>query len=70
MRRPPDATATVVIVGGQLANVSDDFASCTVVARLHNRDGVANEEVGEPVAICRQPNQSWTTLWPKFLHYD
>ncbi len=69
-RRPPAATTTVVIVGGQLGNVSDDFASCTVVARLRNRDGVQNEEVGEPVAVCRQPGQSWTTLWPKFLHYD
>ncbi len=69
-RRPPAATTTVVLVGGQLARVRGDFASCRVLARLRNRDGVQNEEVGEPVAICRQPDQSWAALWPRFLHYD
>jgi 4-amino-4-deoxy-L-arabinose transferase-like glycosyltransferase len=69
-RRPPDTTTAVVIVGAELPRVRRDFASCTVIARLHNRDGVHNEEAGKPVAICRQPNQSWTTLWHAFLHYD
>jgi 4-amino-4-deoxy-L-arabinose transferase-like glycosyltransferase len=69
-RRPPDATTTAVIVGEQVAGARAHFASCTVVARLHNRYGVDTEEEGVPVAICRQPDRSWTALWPLFQHYD
>lgn len=68
-RRPPDSTTTVVIVGGQFADVRDDFATCEVRGRLHNRDDVDNEEVGEPVAVCRGPRAPWSRLWPRFQHY-
>ncbi|MEY9862684.1 4-amino-4-deoxy-L-arabinose transferase-like glycosyltransferase [Catenulispora sp. GAS73] len=69
-RRPPQDTTTAVIVGGQLDHVSTYFAECTVVAHLHNRYGVDNEERGQPVAICRKPVADWATLWPAFQHYD
>jgi 4-amino-4-deoxy-L-arabinose transferase-like glycosyltransferase len=69
-RRPPQDTTIAVIVGSQLPRVSKYFAECVVVARLHNRYGVDNEEQNKPVAICRNPVEGWATLWPVFMHYD
>jgi hypothetical protein len=40
------------------------------MGRLHNRAGVDNEEVGEPVAVCRGPRLPWPAMWPHFQHYD
>lgn len=68
--RPPDGTTTAVVVGGQLPTARRHFASCTVAARLRNREDVDNEERDEPVAICRGPKQAWNELWPSFQHYD
>ncbi|GIH14419.1 glycosyltransferase family 39 protein [Rugosimonospora africana] len=69
-RRPPEATTTVVLIGGAVDGAGDHFASCAIADRLHNRYGVDNEEEDEPVAICREPAQSWSVLWPMFQHYD
>ncbi|MDQ2956982.1 MAG: glycosyltransferase family 39 protein, partial [Actinomycetota bacterium] len=60
--RPPEGTSTAVIVGGQLADIHSEFASCMVVTQLHNRVGVDNEEVGEPVAVCHGPKLPWSVL--------
>ncbi|MEP6697189.1 MAG: glycosyltransferase family 39 protein [Pseudonocardiales bacterium] len=68
--RPPEVTRTVVIIGGQLPLAREHFASCTVAARLHNDANVDNEEQGEPVAVCREPEQRWPSLWQVFQHYD
>lgn len=68
--RPPLATTTVVLVGGQYPSLRPWFDRCSVAARLHNAAGVDNEEVGQPVALCRQPRLPWPSLWPKFQHYD
>lgn len=68
--RPPDSAGPAVIVGYQLTDVEQLFSSCTVLAHLHNRAGVDNEEVGAPVAVCRGPRQPWHTLWSSFQHYD
>ena len=68
--RPPDATTTVVFVGGQYDDTGRWFASCTVRARLDNGLGVDNEEQGEPVAVCRGPKAPWPQLWPRLHHLD
>jgi hypothetical protein len=68
--RPPDGTDVVVMVGGQLPDVTHLFASCTVATRLDNGVGVASEEQGQPVAVCRGPVAPWAELWPRFQHLD
>jgi 4-amino-4-deoxy-L-arabinose transferase-like glycosyltransferase len=65
---PPPSTRTVVVVGGQYDQLTPLFGSCTIQARLDDGVGVDNEEQGEPVAICREPNLDWATLWPKLRH--
>lgn len=69
-RRPPETTTTVVLIGGVVSGAAAHFASCDVADRLHNRYGVDNEEEDAPVAICREPAQDWSVLWPLFQHYD
>lgn len=68
--RPPDGVTTVVVVGGQYAEVRHLFDRCTVRARLDNGDGVDNEEQGEPVAVCSGPVAPWSALWPRLRHLD
>lgn len=68
--RPPDATTTVVFVGGQYDDHSRWFGSCAVRAHLDNGVGVDNEEQGEPVAVCRDPKAPWPALWPQLHHLD
>jgi hypothetical protein len=68
--RPPGGTETVVFVGGQYPAVRDSFASCEVVDRLDNGVGVANEEQGQPVAICRGPRRRWSAIWEDLRHLD
>ncbi len=68
--RPPDDTRTVVFVGGQLPSAEVLFASCVTVDRLDNGVGVDNEEQGQPVAVCRDPVEPWTDLWPRLRHLD
>ena len=67
---PPEGTRTVVFVGWQLDDVSELFATCTVLARLDNGVGVDNEEQGAPVALCRDPVLPWARLWPQLAHLD
>jgi 4-amino-4-deoxy-L-arabinose transferase-like glycosyltransferase len=68
--RPPDATTTVVFVGGQYDDTGRWFGSCTVKAHLDNDLGIDNEEQDEPVAVCRGPKAPWPQLWPRLHHLD
>jgi len=67
---PPEGTSTVVFVGWQLDDVSHLFATCSVLARLDNGEGVDNEEQGAPVALCQDPVLPWAQLWPQLAHLD
>jgi 4-amino-4-deoxy-L-arabinose transferase-like glycosyltransferase len=69
LRRPPDSATTAVVIGGQLPDVRALFASCTIPGHLQDHSGVANEEQGKPIAICRGPRQPWHDLWTRFRHY-
>jgi 4-amino-4-deoxy-L-arabinose transferase-like glycosyltransferase len=68
--RPPRTDTTALVIGSALTRVRPYFAFCTTVSRLRDGSGVDNEEQGEPVSICREPNQSWSTIWPALQHYD
>ena len=70
VRRPPDGTRVVIVVGYQYGDVRSLFGSCRVLARLDNGVGVDTEEQGAPVALCRDPVEPWSRLWPRFHHLD
>jgi Dolichyl-phosphate-mannose-protein mannosyltransferase len=67
--RPPDGTRSVIYVG-ELDDVDGLFGSCQTRDTLDNGLGVANEEQGIPVSVCRDPVAPWATLWPEFAHLD
>lgn len=67
---PPDSASVVVVVGGQYPELERLFDRCEIRARLDNEVGVANEEQGVPVAVCRDPVGPWTQLWPQVRHLD
>jgi hypothetical protein len=66
---PPDSATTVVTVGYDPNELASRFATCRRVARVHNSDGVHNDEDGEPISVCRDPIAPWHQLWPHFKHY-
>ena len=64
-RGPGPTPRTVIVLGDDAEGVSDAPATCTLAGRLHNADGVANEETGHPdIYVCRDLRKSWPTLWP------
>jgi hypothetical protein len=67
---PPTTATTVVFVGGQVVVVRDAFAACEVVDRLDNGVGVANEEQGQPVSVCRDRVRPWAEVWEELRHLD
>jgi hypothetical protein len=67
---PPAARVPIVVVGSGALAVARRNATCTEVTRLDNRVGVDSDEQGQPVAVCREPTQVWTAVWPQFRHVD
>ncbi|GAA1604690.1 ArnT family glycosyltransferase [Actinoplanes couchii] len=65
---PPPESARVVIAVLQDTPVAE-FGRCTAERSLHNTPGVANEEVGARVWVCR-PSVPWTVIWPRVGHYS
>lgn len=66
---PPRGDPEVVVLAGdQLDDVAHRFASCDVVGRLDNGLGVATEEQGDPIAVCRGPLVAWDVLWDDLRH--
>jgi 4-amino-4-deoxy-L-arabinose transferase-like glycosyltransferase len=62
---PGPTPSTVIVLGDDAEGVSDAPATCTLAARFHNREGVANEETGHPdIYICRNLRAPWPSLWP------
>jgi hypothetical protein len=66
---PPPASATTALLVG-IDPPADRYASCTVAARLDNGVGIDNEEQGRPVVVCHDLREPWSTLWPRFRHFD
>ena len=42
--------------------------NCEVRARIDNREGVDNDEQGEPVMVCDGPRRPWREEWPDLRH--
>lgn len=64
------SASVVIVVGGQVPDVSRWFSSCTVPAHLDNGVDVDSEEQDEPIAVCRGPIGGWPAVWPHFKHLD
>ena len=68
---PPPESATVVVAWTQvLPELRTLFAECEQRAVMDNQVGVANEEQGSVVAVCRDPVGGWSTIWPRLQHYS
>ncbi len=65
---PPETTRTVIVIGGQFDWLADRFESCTVANRLASGLDIDNEEEGQPIAVCTDPREDWSALWPRLRH--
>lgn len=68
--RPPSSANIAIVVGTRPAELRELFASCKVSGHLDNRLGVANQEQGAPISVCRHPIGGWDQAWPAMQHYD
>ncbi|HEY0534679.1 MAG TPA: glycosyltransferase family 39 protein, partial [Actinoplanes sp.] len=67
---PDDKTVAVVVSEAEPSQVRARFGPCDAGTRLHNREGVDNEELGASVYVCRRLPRTWQDLWPELQHYD
>lgn len=65
---PPEETGTTIVVGHRPETLSRWFGSVRLAARIDNGVGVANEEQGAPVWVCRERRATWTQLWPQLRY--
>ena len=68
--QPPTSAVVLVVVGKGAAAVAARNSTCAVLARLDDGVGVANEEQGQPVSVCRDARQPWAAVWGSFQHED
>ena len=61
---PPDGAAPVVAIGLRPAVAAARLRGCHPAARVTNRAGVDNEEVGRLVLVCDGPRRAWSVEWP------
>jgi hypothetical protein len=65
---PPDRSRPVITVGLQPAEMAAHLRDCRVKARITNRAGIDNDELGEPVMVCEGPLQPWAREWLGLRH--
>jgi 4-amino-4-deoxy-L-arabinose transferase-like glycosyltransferase len=65
---PPDRSRPVITVGLQPAEMAAHLRGCRVRARISNRAGIDNDELGEPVMVCDGPLRPWAREWPGLRH--
>lgn len=65
---PPGDARTVIVVGYDRESLQRWFRSVEPAARIDNGVGLANDEQGAPVWICRDRLVPWDQLWPRVRH--
>ena len=65
---PPDSATTAVVIGYSDWRLSRLFARCTVAGQVDNGQGLANDEQGNPIWVCRDPRRPWSVAWPDLRH--
>jgi len=65
---PPE---TLIVLGLSRRFVTNNFASCKLVAHTWNRYGIENEETREhpDIFVCPGPRQSWPEFWKNFRFF-
>jgi hypothetical protein len=66
---PPRSSGPTIAVSLDRSSLSPYFRHISLAARIHNSEGVSNDEQGAPVWICRGRTGSWPAIWPAFKHY-
>jgi Dolichyl-phosphate-mannose-protein mannosyltransferase len=61
----------LIVVGRDLDELQDKFATCRLAAHTWNRFGVSNEETREHpnIFVCRTLLQSWPEYWKTARHF-
>jgi hypothetical protein len=67
---PPAGTTTVVAVGIPVEVLHKAFTDVRAAGRLHNSEGIDNDEQGQPLFVCTGPRRPWEQLWPELVHVD
>jgi 4-amino-4-deoxy-L-arabinose transferase-like glycosyltransferase len=67
---PPAADTTVLVWNENPEYIESVFVGCQVKATMDNGVGVANEEQGASVLVCRVPAGGWAAIWPELKHYN
>ena len=62
---------TLIVLGRNLDQIQDSFASCTLAAHTWNRFGVLNEETREhpDIFVCRTLRKPWPEYWKTARHF-
>jgi hypothetical protein len=60
---PPSTTTTAVAVGFDRAELTADFDSVRLAARIDNHVDLDNDEQDAPVWIVSAPKRSWSAIW-------
>ena len=67
---PRPSLGTAVFVGfWSKPYLESMFRSATLVAHIHDPEGVSNDEWGAGVWVCRGQKRPWPALWPQFKDY-
>jgi hypothetical protein len=65
---PAGRERSIIAVGIRWTVLRTYFDGCRPVARISNSAGIDNEENGTTVAVCLQPREPWTLVWPHLKH--
>ncbi|MHB8960460.1 MAG: glycosyltransferase family 39 protein [Candidatus Limnocylindrales bacterium] len=67
---PPDADTVVLVGRWSSPSWNGVLSACQTAAVVDNGLGLANQEQGAPIAVCRADGQLWSGAWPMFRHYN
>jgi 4-amino-4-deoxy-L-arabinose transferase-like glycosyltransferase len=67
---PDDGSVPVVVVGYGESWMKRECTVWEPAGIITNSAGIDNEEMGLPLAVCRQMRRPWSELWPDARHYN
>ena len=64
---PPPDSVPVLAVGVDRGLLERSCTSLKALGRLHEVDGIENDEDGTRLFLCSAPVEPWARLWPRFV---